>query len=318
MKLQWFVLLLMLTLSMLYSAADLEQQYLQAKQSIEKKEYFPILLNLAQKHENTRYGQLALEELAKIYLLDRDYEEAISALKKIHLPEIRNKQYWLAKAYLKSGKFQEAIISAQIFIANSDQTENIESSYFIIAEAYLNQKKYQKALNTLESLRTSRYISNHIPLLHYKRGICYEMMKEYENAILCYRKLKSDFPYHQYSYLAEDRIFNLRTDKDIEVDLTKLNIHRQTEPKLETKAATGQDLKIFLQVGAFSSLDNAEKLGKKVSTIGYHYKIFPVIKNNQQLFTVAAGPFEDDNKLKKAMQKLEKNGLESFLIKRYD
>ena len=318
MKIRILILCLLIFSFGLSAEVDLEKQYLQAKQSIEKKEYITIFRNLADKHTNNRFGQLALEELAKIHLLDRDYDKAISFLKKIHLQEIEDKQYWLAKSYLKAGKFQKAIVSAQIYIASSEHAENIEVSYFIIADAYLQQGKSQKALNTLESLRTSKYINNHIPLLHFKRGNCFELMKQYENAILCYRKLKMDFPYHQYSYLAEDYIYNLKNNKEINIDLSKLNSHRQTEPKVETKAATGEDLKIFLQVGAFGSKENAESLGKKVKNIGYNYKIFPKIKNSKQLFIVAAGPFENDKKLKKAMQKLEKNGLKSFLIKRYD
>ncbi len=317
MKLKLILLILLIPI-ILSAETELETKYLKAKNSTNKSEYKTIFEELASKHKDNRFGQLSMEELAKIHILDRDYDKAISYLKKIHLKEIEDKQYWLARAYLKIGKYQEAIVSAQIYIASSENVENIETSYFIIAEAYLQQKKFQKALSTLESLRTSRYINNQIPLLHFKRGNCYELMEKYEDAILCYRKLKMDFPYHQLSYLAENYIYNLKNNKAINIDLSKLNSHRMEEPKVETKAATGEDLKIYLQVGAFSSKENAEKLGKKVKKIGYNYKVFPKIKNSKQLYIVAAGCFENDKKLKKAMQKLEKNGMKSFLIKRYD
>jgi tetratricopeptide (TPR) repeat protein len=317
MKLKLIFLLFLIPI-ILKAGTDLEKKYLQAKNSINKNEYQTIFEDLANKHKDSHFGQLSMEELAKIHILNRDYDKAISYLKKIHLKEIEDKQYWLARTYLKVGKYKEAIVSSQIYIASSENAENIETSYFIIADAYIQQRKFQKALSTLESLRTSKYINNQIPLLHFKRGNCFELMEKYEDAILCYRKLKMDFPYHQFSYLAEDYIYNLKNNKAINIDLSKLNSHRLEEPKVETKAATGEDLKIYLQVGAFSSKENAENLGKKVKKIGYNYKVFPKIKNSKQLYIVAAGSFDNDKKLKKAMQKLEKNGMKSFLIKRYD
>lgn len=76
-------------------------------------------------------------------------------------------------------------------------------------------------------------------------------------------------------------------------------------------------MKIYLQVGAFGSEDSAQKLGKKVKVIGYKYIVFSKIKNNSKLFVVAAGPFNENDDLKKAMQKLKKNDINSYVIKRY-
>ena len=294
-----------------------EKSFKKAKSQTKKSELIKSFEKITKDYPDSYHGQLSLLELAKLNILGRHYEKAIEQLKEIHLPEIVDKQYWLAKANLKVDKYQLAIVSAQIYISDSNEYEKIEVAYFIIAEAYINQKMYKRAFNTLETLRTSKYIKNNIPLLHYKMGNCKELMGKYEDALICYKKLKQDFPYHQYSYLAEDRIFNLIKGNKINIDLAKINSYRQTEPKQETKAATGEDLKIYLQVGAFGSEENAEKLGEKVKKIGYDFIVFSKIKDNQKLYVVAVGPFEKDSKLKKAMKKLEKNDLKSFVIKRY-
>jgi len=267
--------------------------------------------------QDTIYGQLSLMKLAQYNFFKRDYKKSLSYIKKIHHPKIEDKQYWLAKAYLKLGKLQQSIISSQIFIAESDDVDKIENAYFLIAEAYLQQKYYKKAFNTLESLRTSKYINNHIPLLHYEMGFCKEAQGKYEQALIFYKKLKQDFPYHQYCYLAEDRIFNLTKEKKIAIDFSEINNFRKDEPVKESKAATGEDLKIFLQVGAFSSEDSAKKIGKKIKVVGYDHIIFSKIKNGNKLFVVAAGPFDEDDDLKIAMQKLKKNDINSYVIKRY-
>jgi len=266
---------------------------------------------------DTLIGQLSLMELAKYNFFKREYKDAVSFLKKIHDQEISGKQYWLAKTYFKMGKYQLSIVSNQIFIAESNDNVQSENAFFLIAEAYLQQKMYKRAFNTLESLRTSKYIKNSIPLLHYKMGICKEKQGKFEQALMFYKKLKQDFPYHQYCYLAEDRIYNLKKNDNVEIDLSEINTFRKEETVEESKAATGKDLKIYLQVGAFGSEDSAEKFGKKIKVIGYKYIIFSKIKNNSNLFVVAAGPFDENDDLKKAMQKLKKNYIDSYVIKRY-
>lgn len=314
-----FLVILMLLSSVGWSNnPDLEKKFNQAKQSLDHKVFFKEYSELAVQHPDTYWGQLALLELAKSHLLNRSYKEAISCLEKIHLPEVEEKQFWLAKAYLNDNKYQLAIISAQLYISETENFINAEVAYFILAEAYLQQRKYKQALDTLENLRVSKYIRNNIPFLYYKMGNCSELMGKYLDALVYYRKLKQEFPYNQYSYLAEERIFKLKNDELVEVDLSTFNSFRGDKPKIETKAATGQDLKIYLQVGAFSSEENAVNMGKKVKTVGFNYTIFPKVNENLKLYVVAAGPFEDDAKLKQALQVLEHNGIKSFIIKHYD
>ena len=295
---------------------ELKQLFEKAKASNKQSDFMPIYENLSVNYTNSYYGQFALLELAKIYVLERKYRKAIKSLKMIHNQEIADKQYWLAKTYLKENKLQLAVVSAQIFISESSDNDKIENAYFIIAEAYIQQNMYTRAFNTLETLRTSQYIKNNIPLLHFKMGNCKEFMGKYDDALMCYKKLKKDFPYHQYSYLAEDRLFELKSDDKIDVSFSNINSYRQNEPKQETEAAAGK-YEVYLQVGAFSSEERAIKHGKKVNRIGYNFIVFSKIKDNNKLFVVAAGPFEKDKKLKEAMKKLEKNGLKSYVIKRY-
>ena len=294
-----------------------EDQYKKAKAEKDGTAMKILFERVYEEDHDSIFGQLSLIELAKYNFFKRDYNNAVSILKKIHHQEISDKQYWLAKSYLKIEKYQLSIISSQIFIAESEDNVKIENAYFIIAEAYLKQKMYKRAFNTLESLRTSKYINNNIPLLHYKMGICKEKQGKFEQALMFYKKLKQDFPYHQYCYLAEDRIYNLKKNNKLEIDLSEINTFRKEEPIEESKAATGKDLKIYLQVGAFSSEDSAEKFGKHVRVIGYKYIIFSKIKNNSKLYVVAAGPFNKNDNLKKAMLKLKKNDINSYVIKRH-
>jgi len=309
-------LLILLTGFTLFSDEIPEEMFLQAKSKIKEKDFMQTFEYLAENYTDHLYGQLSLLELAKVKLLERDYEDALNHLKKIHHPEIEDKEFWMAKAYLKNNENDNAIVAAQNFIFGSDDHHKIEESFFIIAEAYLNDKIYHRALNTLESLRTSKYINNHIPLLHYKIGFCYENIGKHENALRSYQKLKMDFPYDQYSYLAEDRINNLTRGNKIEIDLENLeSIQTSVKQKNETNIIKGE-YNSYLQVGAFGSEKNARNHSETIKKLGLPAMVFSKEKNAKTLFVVAAGPFENNDKLQKAMKTLTANNINSFVIKR--
>lgn len=296
----------------------LEERYKKALTYQERKKFEPKLLELATSYKDSLWGQYALLDLAKLNLLDRNYDNAVSYLKQIYRREIEDKQFWLAKAYLKQEQFQLAIISAQIFIANAKDLPKVETAYLIIAEAYLQMGQYQKAFDTLEDLRTSKYIKDNIPLLYYKMGNCCELMSDFTQALVYYKKLKLEFPYNQYSYMAEERVYKLKNSDKVKVDLSTFSSYRQFDSHKEQESNHNKENNLFLQAGAFSSKKNASKLGSKIEAIGYDYSIFIKIKNGKTLNVVMVGPFPDEKKLTAAMQKLEKNGIKSILVKKYD
>ncbi|HHE38218.1 MAG TPA: SPOR domain-containing protein [Candidatus Cloacimonetes bacterium] len=315
MKTYLFLLLFFIGFS-LFADENPEEIFLQAKSKIKEKDFMNTFEYLAENYTDHFYGQLSLLELAKVELLERNYENALSFLKRIHHSEIVDKEFWMAKAYLKNNENDNAIIAAQNFIFGSDDFNMIEEAYFIIAEAYLNDKIFQRALNTLESLRTSKYIKNHIPLLHYKLGFCYEQMGQYENALRSYKKLKMDFPYDQYSYLAEDKINNLTRKNKIEIDLKNIepiNSKVKQEKNTETNSI---ELKTYLQAGAFSLEKNARNHSVTINELGLPAKIFSKVKNGKTLYIVAAGPFAGKKELQTAKKMLTENNITSFEIKR--
>lgn len=317
------ILLLLLVALQLFSEDEneAERSYLFLKSDtqhqVEKSQYEKIFME----NPNTFYGQSALLDLARIELLERNYDQAISYFKKIYHPEITDKEYWLAKCYLLKGDPDSAIISAQNFIYTSNDKDKVEISYFTIAEAYIEKGLFVKALNTLEYLRNSDTIENNIPLLHYKIGYCNEKLGNYEKALNSYKKLKLDFPYHEYTYMAEDRIYDLKSNDQIDIELKDVLINETDEPDTEetpTPATTPSDQPgRYLQVGAFSKEANARKLAEEIrSKYDQNYIVFPKTSNNNKLFVAAFGPFDDSNSLKKAKEKLAGFGYNSFEIKK--
>jgi cell division protein FtsN len=72
----------------------------------------------------------------------------------------------------------------------------------------------------------------------------------------------------------------------------------------------------YLQVGAFSSRENARNFEKKINRLGFETIIFSKMKKGKNLFVVAAGPFSNGKVLKKATDKLRENNINFFVIKR--
>jgi len=278
MKKKIFIICVMhILVASIFSLLTEQEIFLKAKNETDITTMQTLYENIYEENNNSFYGQNSLLELVKIDFFKREYQNAISLLKKIHDQNILDKQYWLAKSYLKLGKYQLSIISSQIFIAESEDNVKIEKAYFLIAEAYLQQKMHKRAFNTLESLRTSKYIKNNIPLLHYKMGICKEKQAKFEQALMFYKKLKQDFPYHQYCYLAEDRIYNLNKDERVEFDLSQISTFRQDEPVEESKAATGEDSTTLLTGLTFTN-GNSIIIDRGGGGI-YCYDSSPILQN---------------------------------------
>ena len=336
MRLYKPTILLLVISSVLFSAQEdlnLEQRFHQAKSLALENDFKKAFSEIYNDYPNSYYGQLSLLELAKHDILNRDYLEAVEKLRKINHPEIQSKEYWLANAYFKKDQYQEAIISAQNFIFDANEKDKIETSYFLIAESYIKQHYYSKALSTLEFLRNSEFIENSIPLLHFKIGYCNEMLGKYDQAIAAYKKLKIEYPYHQYSYQAENRIYKL-SGEDNKISTKELQEFQEIEPELEITEKPDFTIeekpqqeepeetvpikKSYLQVGAFSSRKNAISLADEIDGLIKVERIIFIKKlKGKDLHVLAYGPFSSESDLITVKNILKSSGYNSFKINRY-
>ena len=142
-------------------------------------------------------------------------------------------------------------------------------------------------------------------------------MENYSDALKFYKKLKIDFPYDSYTYLAEERIYQLQqTDKIKLPEITIKNTEieepiTKTEPKIKPNIS-GKNT--YLQIGAFNSLSSAAAQKKKITLLGLDCITFNKMKNSKKLFIAAVGPLANDNSMKKAKNILDKNSISYFKI----
>ncbi len=278
------------------------------------------LLALNESYPHTHYGKMALLEIAKLAFFERDYTSAEAALAGLAQSDLIEKDYWLAKTYERLEKNNLAISSAQVYISHSQDPVMVESSWFTIATAQLNKGDFSSALRTLESMRNSTKVNN-IPLLWLKIGECHEKLGDYAQAINAYRKIMSDYRYTQYCYTAEDRLHQLDDRNQGDVDVTQFSTFDSTGKKNEEtpkqESIPDNVLKFYLQVGAFSTEENADRYRREMIASGYPAISFSKVAAGKELFVVAAGPYRTRDEAMDAKQKLAGEKVNSLLIQRY-
>ena len=74
---------------------------------------------------------------------------------------------------------------------------------------------------------------------------------------------------------------------------------------VETRSSDGSSGDFYIQVGAFSELDNAENLRRKLNAIGDSLvKISQVVVDNRSLYRVRIGPLSDIEYADRIVQQL--------------
>ncbi|PID28125.1 MAG: hypothetical protein CSB55_06330 [Candidatus Cloacimonadota bacterium] len=299
------------------------RSYYEAIMSDNSEQTVFLLETMKNLFSETKYGQKAMLELSRYYILKRDYEKASALLNSINNPDLSEKNFYLSHIRLKRKKYEESVITAQNFIKSSDDATKKEQAYIFIAESYIKLKKFTRALNTLQYLKKSELLKNCAPLCQFKIGFAYEMSGNYKQAATEYKKVISDFSYTKYSFEAEERIRNMKKDnaantgKAAETEEPETSETKNEKTVSNAKKDSPKVLKFYLQAGAFGSKRNADKLAKKIMGKGYPAAVFPKILKGKELQVVAAGPFEKKQQAKTAKEKLLKEDIRSFIIKRY-
>ncbi len=146
------------------------------------KEYFQKLLT------SYEYGSQAKYYYGFIAYQEDDYDNADR-----YLGEVANDKelgsdvpYYMANIKFKTGKFQEAIDTAEPFLAKADRNQHSEISK-IIGESYFNLGKYAEAIPHLKNYKGKRRRWNNTD--YYMLGYAYYMQKDYENAITHFNKI---------------------------------------------------------------------------------------------------------------------------------
>jgi tetratricopeptide (TPR) repeat protein len=298
------------------------------------------LRQLCDIYPKTQFCQSAYLELGHLYLLDRDYTEALVYFKKITSPDFPQKHYWIAQTYYQQADYQNAISSAEQYLRFAKPSDEAEDISFLIADAYIEIKQYNNAINTLKKMNSigdKQYY-------HYRYGFAQEMLGSKTEALSHYQIGFEADRYSQLAYLIEDRLFDLRDRNRTEVDLSFLYPYsdsplpdivlatpivpaepvenvKQPEiapiaPKQSKQLDAPPKSGIFLQAGRFSKLENAAKLSDKIAALDLTGSYYKATGFKDVSWVVVCGPFKTEQEAIDARDKLKTSNIDCFIIQR--
>lgn len=99
--------------------------------------------------------------------------------------------YYLGFAYLRTGKYEQAIETLEEF-SSSDEVL-MALSYSGIADAYLELNKTEDAINFYKKAAAKSKDAFTAPILLMKLGMAYELASEPKKAIETYEKIKTEY-----------------------------------------------------------------------------------------------------------------------------
>ncbi len=317
-------------------------QYHKALLSKEIKTAKMLFREVADKYTKSKYSQLALLELGKSALLERQYQNALALLKRITSPELTEKNYWLATVYYQMNDFSAAISTGELYLRTEKSNPLSEEISFLLANAYFILNQYNNAVITLKKLLAKLDSVEDKQYLYYLLGCGYENLGNVKEALSYYKQGYEQNRYSQLAYMIEDNLFALRDKFGNAIDLNflypysdipLLDIALEANPpangnyaqngsqvltETDRNPVSSDSLQagIYLQAGRFSSKDNAQKLCEKINKSGI-ISIFHQSQQKKEIsWVILCGPFPTMQEAKVAKEKLKQNNIDSFIIQR--
>ncbi|HHV36561.1 MAG TPA: tetratricopeptide repeat protein [Candidatus Cloacimonetes bacterium] len=322
--------------------------YYAAFQKTSSSEALNQYLATSRRHPKTKYGQLAMLEAAKIYILERDMDSAQAQLRGIYSPDIIERYYWLACINFYNDEYSAAIANSDNYLRLAPKGKVAEPAAHIIVESYLMQKKYQSAISALSKVR--QLPSYDRQYYHFKQGYAHEMNGNYGEALKSYQKGYELDKYSQSAFSIEERLFAMRS-KNASLDISFLypyepleiveaeeelivenNDNNQKEepevkeekplpelppliPALPEKITQKPSSGLYIQAGRFSLESNASRLVANIRKMEVNASYLEERKDKDLTWVVLAGPFADRDQAESVRLMLKDKDIDSFLTR---
>jgi hypothetical protein len=164
---------------------------------------------------------------------------------------------------------------------------------------YYKQGDYNKAIGSFNRLEDNRSHPAHAQSLS-MLAHCYGLIGDERHAQYYKDKYDREFPqsFFSESVLALPPV----SENDFKV--------KEVDPKAEKLIGA----KYYVQVGAYSSNKNAQRMRNKLVKRNYRAKIEKQTVNKQRYYKILVGPYSSRPKAQAAKEKLEREEQDSFMI----
>ena len=146
------------------------------------------------------------------------------------------------------------------------------------------EENFDKAIETYKNVLDFYPKSDRLSSVYYNLGLCYKAKKDFYEANSYFQKVQK------------------RYETSFEAD------------KVTYLPTAFETTYYIIQFGAFSSLGNARKLGKKLSKKGYDCYIQKITKDGDILYRVRGGKFSNKYYAMRLLKKLKKDRFSAKII----
>ncbi len=247
---------------------------------------------------------MASLRLAHYYFARGFYITCINQLEvfESNLPKSSRKAeagWLLGMAYLNDGKYNKAQSSFKNVIGNYSNSKFSGWSFMGLGYCYYKQGDYNKAIGSFNRLEDNSSHPAHAQALS-MLSHCYELLGNKRHAESYQEKYDREYPQCFFS----ESILTLPpvSENNFEV--------KEVDPEAEKLIGA----KYYIQVGAYSSNKNAQRMKNKLVKRNYRTKIEKQTVNKQSYYKILVGPYSTRSKAQAAKDKLEREEQDSFLI----
>ena len=262
------------------------------------------------KEKENAYTDRAFINLAKISLTHEDWKSALGysnkLLKKSFSLYYAEALFIDAQAHFCNAEYFPAITSYKEFINISLDSSQRELTMLNCGTAYYELGQYSKAIEQFSQMQEENPNSNFNPYMLYSLGLCHENRAEYADAITHYKKLTNDYPYSQYSALAEQQLVFLIEQGHYSSSLTTL-------PQIDELL----NKKYIVQLAALESSTKAHKAQEEFKDLGVKNTfIFTKSVNGKMYYAVGVGPYATEDEALYKKNKLAEKKISSYIYKK--
>jgi tetratricopeptide (TPR) repeat protein len=265
----------------------------------------------------------------RVYFLNGEYKACISEGEKILAGASSSKDldevyYLLGLSYLKDGNYLRASDIFEIIINEYRRSEFREEARMGLGDSYFARGDYQKALNSYKGLLQDNSRSKLKPALYYRLSQLGKRTGDSRSQQEYLLKLKDEFPQSLEALINKDFLpgsanISMSMNKPVPLEAKPATNAPdvQTKPDLFVEAGTNHEIitgAYSVQVGAFSSLNNARSLTFKLKAQGYGSYISEAASGNKKIYKVRVGGYPGRTEAKAAEKKLQLQGYSTKII----
>ncbi|HOQ79596.1 MAG TPA: SPOR domain-containing protein [Candidatus Cloacimonadota bacterium] len=272
------------------------------------------------KGKQTKYGQMAYLELAKMDFFERKFDATLVKLK--DLDELNERFYWQARTYFLQNKYLQTIVCVENYLDIEPNGEFALELNALLLDVYLKQNKPSEFLSVKQRMEKLKNYPDIEAYTLYKEGLLYEQANDLVKAMQCMKTLSQKYPKSQYRVYADDLVLtynkkiqsqdNAKTYDDTQV------VSQPVVPKASDKGtlsvASLEKGKPYIQYGLFSTKVAADNYQKQLDTRGIKAFVITKIVNNKEHFAVIQGPFTSRESANSFLTDVKNNNISAFLF----